>query len=131
MTRHLKSWLDTIERTEAKMGAIPAFRRYGRLTRATGLVMEAVGLKLPIGAICVVERQTRNGIMPVECEVVGFKDQLLYLMPLEHVDGVLPGTRVYAPDGDSYEGKQLPVGPQLLGRVLDAQDARWTDVRHR
>ncbi|UDJ85884.1 flagellar protein export ATPase FliI [Erwinia amylovora] len=121
MTRHLKSWLDTIERTEAKMGAIPAFRRYGRLTRATGLVMEAVGLKLPIGAICVVERQTRNGIMPVECEVVGFKDQLLYLMPLEHVDGVLPGTRVYAPDGDSYEGKQLPVGPQLLGRVLDAQ----------
>ncbi|CCP08071.1 flagellar protein export ATPase FliI [Erwinia amylovora] len=121
MTRHLKSWLDTIERTEAKMGAIPAFRRYGRLTRATGLVMEAVGLKLPIGAICVVERQTRNGIMPVECEVVGFKDQLLYLMPLEHVDGVLPGSRVYAPDGDSYEGKQLPVGPQLLGRVLDAQ----------
>ncbi|MCK8201760.1 flagellum-specific ATP synthase FliI, partial [Erwinia amylovora] len=71
MTRHVKSWLDTIERTEAKMGAIPAFRRYGRLTRATGLVMEAVGLKLPSGAICVVERQTRTGMMPVECEVVG------------------------------------------------------------
>ena len=100
---------------------LPRFRQYGKLTRATGLVMEAVGLKLPIGALCIVERQTGQAILPVECEVVGFNGQTLYLMPLEHVDGILPGARVYAPEADKGAGKQLPVGLHLLGRVLDAQ----------
>ncbi|MBR7298733.1 flagellum-specific ATP synthase FliI, partial [Klebsiella pneumoniae] len=84
-------------------------------------VMEAVGLKLPIGALCIVERQTGQAILPVECEVVGFNSQTLYLMPLEHVDGILPGAHVYAPEADKGAGKQLPVGLHLLGRVLDAQ----------
>jgi flagellum-specific ATP synthase len=121
MTQRLKSWLEALDRTEAKLGDIPEFRQYGKLTRATGLVMEAVGLRLPIGALCIVERQTSHGIIAVESEVVGFKGQTLYLMPLEHVDGILPGARVYAPDPDNEVGKQLPVGPHLLGRVLDAQ----------
>ena len=100
---------------------MPDFRQYGKLTRATGLVMEAVGLKLPIGALCIVERQTEQGIIPVESEVVGFNGQTLFLMPLEHVDGILRGARIYALQSDSHAGKQLPVGPHLLGRVLDAQ----------
>ena len=75
---------------------MPDFRQYGKLTRATGLVMEAVGLKLPIGALCIVERQTEQGIIPVESEVVGFNGQTLFLMPLEHVDGILRG-RAFMP----------------------------------
>lgn len=121
MSQQLKNWLQALDRVEEKLSEMPAFRQYGRLTRATGLVMEAVGLKLPIGSLCIVERQTGKGISAVESEVVGFNGQTLYLMPLEHVDGILPGARVYAPDADCIEGKQLPVGPHLLGRVLDAQ----------
>ncbi|HEY3985253.1 flagellar protein export ATPase FliI [Cedecea sp.] len=121
MSQRLKGWLEAIDRSEALLRGIPEFRQYGKLVRATGLVMEAVGLRLPIGALCIVERQTSHGIMAVESEVVGFKGATLYLMPLEHVDGILPGARVYAPNADSDAGKQLPVGPQLLGRVLDAQ----------
>jgi flagellum-specific ATP synthase len=34
----------------------PTVRRYGRLTRATGLVLEATGLQLPLGATCLIER---------------------------------------------------------------------------
>ena len=121
MSQQLKNWLSVMDRVEEKLGELPRFRQYGKLTRATGLVMEAVGLKLPIGALCIVERQTGQAILPVECEVVGFNGQTLYLMPLEHVDGILPGARVYAPEADKGAGKQLPVGLHLLGRVLDAQ----------
>ena len=121
MSQQLKNWLSVMDRVEEKLGELPRFRQYGKLTRATGLVMEAVGLKLPIGALCIVERQTGHAILPVECEVVGFNGQTLYLMPLEHVDGILPGARVYAPEADKGAGKQLPVGLHLLGRVLDAQ----------
>ncbi len=121
MSQQLKNWLSVMDRVEEKLGELLRFRQYGKLTRATGLVMEAVGLKLPIGALCIVERQTGQAILPVECEVVGFNGQTLYLMPLEHVDGILPGARVYAPEADKGAGKQLPVGLHLLGRVLDAQ----------
>ncbi|EKD5159296.1 flagellar protein export ATPase FliI [Enterobacter cloacae] len=121
MSQQLKKWLSALDRVEEKLTQVPDFRQYGKLTRATGLVMEAVGLKLPIGALCIVERQTEQGIIPVESEVVGFNGQTLFLMPLEHVDGILPGARIYALQSDSHAGKQLPVGPHLLGRVLDAQ----------
>ena len=121
MSQQLKNWLQALDRVETKLGEMPPFRQYGKLTRATGLIMEAVGLKLPIGALCIVERQTSSGITAVESEVVGFSGQTLYLMPLEQVDGILPGARVYAHDADCSSGKQLPIGSHLLGRVLDAQ----------
>lgn len=55
MSQQLKNWLSVMDRVEEKLGELPRFRQYGKLTRATGLVMEAVGLKLPIGALCIVE----------------------------------------------------------------------------
>lgn len=121
MSQQITTWLHTLDRVEAAFAEVPPFRQYGRLTRATGLVMEAVGLILPIGALCIVERQTAQGVEAVECEVVGFNGHTLFLMPLENVHGMVPGARIYAPARDNCGGKQLPVGPQLLGRVLDAQ----------
>ena len=45
MSQQLKNWLSVMDRVEEKLGELPRFRQYGKLTRATGLVMEAVGLK--------------------------------------------------------------------------------------
>ncbi|KDT13233.1 flagellar protein export ATPase FliI [Escherichia coli] len=122
MTTRLTRWLTTLDNFEAKMAQLPAVRRYGRLTRATGLVLEATGLQLPLGATCVIERQNGSETHEVESEVVGFNGQRLFLMPLEEVEGVLPGARVYAKNISAeglQSGKQLPLGPALLGRVLD------------
>ncbi|MFA1647035.1 MAG: flagellum-specific ATP synthase FliI, partial [Enterobacteriaceae bacterium] len=122
MTARLTRWLTTLDNFETKMAQLPSVRRYGRLTRATGLVLEATGLQLPLGATCIIERQDGADIREVESEVVGFNGQRLFLMPLEEVEGVLPGARVYAKSltGDGLQsGKQLPLGPALLGRVLD------------
>ena len=120
MTARLTRWLNTLDNFEAKMKQLPSVRRYGRLTRATGLVLEATGLQLPLGATCIIERQDANETREVESEVVGFNGQRLFLMPLEEVEGILPGARVYARNGEGlHSGKLLPLGPALLGRVLD------------
>lgn len=122
MTARLTRWLNTLDNFEARITQLPTLRRYGRLTRATGLVLEATGLQLPLGATCIIERQDGEQLKEVETEVVGFNGQKLFLMPLEEVEGVLPGARVYARTGHGdgmQSGKQLPLGPALLGRVLD------------
>lgn len=38
MTARLTRWLNTLDNFETKMAQLPSVRRYGRLTRATGLV---------------------------------------------------------------------------------------------
>ncbi len=44
MTARLGRWLATLDAFEQKLAKNSPVRRYGRLTRATGLVMEANGL---------------------------------------------------------------------------------------
>ncbi|SFU20135.1 flagellum-specific ATP synthase [Kosakonia arachidis] len=121
MTTRFKHWLDAIVQCERQIMTLPPYQQYGKLLRATGLVMEAVGLKLPIGTLCLIERESGGETAFVEGEVVGFNDRILYLMPLENVEGILPGARVFTPPGTMTSGKQLPLGPGLLGRVLDAR----------
>ncbi|MDU4092672.1 MAG: flagellar protein export ATPase FliI [Pantoea sp.] len=121
MSQRLSRWLQAIDVKEKQMSSLSGIRRYGRLTRATGLVLEAVGLTLPIGTLCRVERDSAHGGDSMESEVVGFNGQLLYLMPLENTDGILPGARIYAPGIGVTKGKMLPLGRALLGRVLDAR----------
>ncbi|PJC88265.1 flagellum-specific ATP synthase FliI [Vibrio sp. HA2012] len=83
----------------------------GKLVRVVGLTLEAIGCRAPIGSLCKVE--TLNGEM--EAEVVGFSGDNLFLMPSEQITGVLPGAKVTPMTGDSG----LPVGMELLGRVID------------
>ena len=51
----------------------------------------------------------------IEAEVVGFGDDITYLMPTEAVRGIVPGSRVMPLNRQSG----LPVGMGLLGRVVD------------
>jgi len=107
----------------------------GRLTRVTGMVMEAVGLKLAVGSSCMVLLPNGNN---VEAEVVGFSGEKIYLMPAHDVHGLVPGAQVI-PLETPYEtvppkldhvnsparrsadrARQVPVGDALLGRVLDS-----------
>nr|WP_230976232.1 flagellar protein export ATPase FliI [Pseudothauera nasutitermitis] len=108
------------------------FERSGRLIRINGLVMEAAGLKLPLGSGC---RVMVPGGGSVEAEVVGFNDEKLYMMPTEDVFGLAPGAQVLpleSPPNRLLPGqgaprnrraadraKHLPVGEGLLGRVVD------------
>ncbi|WP_165311989.1 flagellar protein export ATPase FliI [Vibrio ziniensis] len=83
----------------------------GKLVRVVGLTLEATGCRAPIGSLCSVE--TMSGSM--EAEVVGFSGDRLFLMPSEQITGVLPGAKVTPLTGETG----LPVGMELLGRVID------------
>lgn len=83
----------------------------GKLVRVVGLTLEATGCRAPIGSLCLVE--TMYGHM--EAEVVGFSGDNLYLMPSEQITGILPGAKVTPLTSEAG----LPVGMELLGRVID------------
>jgi flagellum-specific ATP synthase len=105
----------------------------GRLTRVSGLVMEAVGLRLPVGSQCHIQIP---GGQSIEAEVAGFSGDRLFIMPATDIYGVMPGARVipdnpmaaqpprlgmrYIPRRRAQDRvRQVPVGEALLGRVLD------------
>ena len=131
------------------MSASPSFNRFfeqsaaiaaaaqpllvrGRLTRVAGLVMEAVGLKLPLGSqVLVVQDES----LRVDAEVVGFSGERLFLMPTSEPVGLRPGALVVPHEAIASRpqvgrenhprrrvedrARHLPMGEQLLGRVLD------------
>ncbi len=104
----------------------------GRLTRVAGLVMEAVGLKLPVGSQVLV---LQDESMRVDAEVVGFAGERLFLMPTSEPYGLRPGATVVAQEvaaprprlhrhnhpwrRSEDRTKHLPMGNHLLGRVVD------------
>jgi len=129
---HSGRWNRFLENCRIAAGDAAPLWPIGRLTRINGLVMEASGLKLPLGSSCHIYP---IGGVPVEAEVVGFAGEKLYLMPSDDVYGLAPGARVVAfespnpsplVDGPTPHrrraidrAKQAPVGEELLGRVLD------------
>jgi len=105
----------------------------GTLTRLTGLVLEAAGVRAPVGAQCLVRMGTQP---PVLAEVVGFSNDRAFLMPAGDVHGLSSGASVvpaapYVPVPRLGEPERdvavrsgvlrLPLGEGLLGRVVDPQ----------
>ena len=87
----------------------------GRLIRMVGLTLEAEGLQAQVGSRCVVINETPQGESRVEAEVMGFAGSKIYLMPVDRMQGLQPGARVVPSAG----GGKLPMGSDMLGRVLD------------
>ena len=125
-------WRQHLTACREQVASAQPFELSGRLTRINGLVMEAAGLKLPLGSGCRIEAP---GSGSVEAEVVGFAGEKLYMMPTEDVYGLAPGAHVTPleppPTPPRFRlphvlhrrvldrAKHLPVGYQLLGRVVD------------
>ena len=124
---------DFVQACHERINDAQLLETQGKVIRVAGLVMEAVGLKLPVGSPCYVPLPNNSR---VDAEVVGFDGDRLFLMPLGNVEGVKPGAYVIPSDSiprplsfdheTSHEqstpssGRSLPVGFQLLGRVIDA-----------
>ncbi|MBL8332102.1 MAG: flagellar protein export ATPase FliI [Rubrivivax sp.] len=105
----------------------------GRLVRVTGLVLEAAGVRVPVGSLCDVRGP---GSGSVTAEVVGFDGDRAFLMPTGEVQGLASGASVMprpAPQPPPRFGQEnhpwrrsedrglhLPMGDGLLGRVVDS-----------
>lgn len=114
----------------------------GRLTRMAGLVLEARGIHVPVGSQCAITAHSDplapGDGEPVLAEVVGFAGDRAFLMPASATTGLAPGAIVrplppFRPrlrwgaeaaaltaPLDERGVLRLPLGPGLLGRVVDA-----------
>ncbi len=98
---------------EKAVQAANPVRQVGRVTDLVGMVIEAGGLEAPVGSLCRIE--TSRHEPPVLCEVVGFRNSGLLVMPFGDMRGVARGNRVTLVSSSLT----IPFGPQLLGRVID------------
>ncbi|NIC04314.1 flagellar protein export ATPase FliI [Halomonas sp. DX6] len=112
-----------MQHVRARVETVPGFRASGRVLRATGMVIEAVGLRVALGNACRIELLSSGGSEPprfAEAEVVGFNGERLLLMPLTEIAGLMPGARVFPlGDGPDHAARRFPLGESLLGRVVD------------
>jgi flagellum-specific ATP synthase len=92
--------------------AAPRFQATGEVVRVIGTTVEAAGLILQLGSICWIDLEPEG---MVSAEVVGFKDGLITLVPFGDLSGVRPGSAVRLRD----QQFRVPIGPALLGRVID------------
>ena len=106
----------------------------GTLVRVAGLVLEAAGIRVPVGSVCEVRM---DGQPPVQAEVVGFSGDRAYLMPTGEIHGLASGARVVPRPSPivplllgatQHQWRRsedrtlhLPMGDGLLGRVVDSQ----------
>ena len=106
-----------LDSLRADLAALPDQRRLvasGRVTRFDGQILECDGFPVLVGAVCKVET---SGHEPALAEVIGLREgrNLLFLYDLDA--RVEIGARVTAIEADN----RIKVGPELLGRVIDAQ----------
>lgn len=87
-------------------------RVVGKVVQVVGLVIEAQVQGVFVGELCRIEVSDTHSI---RCEVVGFKEEKVLMMPLGPMAGIRPGSRVFATGAPI----QVKVGMGLLGRVLN------------
>ena len=97
----------------ARLEEIDTTPTFGRVVRTVGLLIESTGPRVSVGAMCEIQSDSGDRL-PVQ--VVGFRDSVVLSVPLGDTMGVRPGDRITARAG----ALTAPVGPALLGRVIDA-----------
>ena len=105
-------WTDALAQCQQRLTQVPPPPVAGRLTRMVGLTLEAAGVQAAVGDRCEI---ISPGQAHIDAEVVGFAGERLYLMPTGDLHGLKPDARVIP---RTHAGL-VPVGPKLLGRVID------------
>ena len=101
-----KQWNQSLQRS-----LTPAIT--GKVQSIRGHTIVAVGLPTPIGALCTIQRRQGE---PLLAETIGFDGSLTLLAPLAVMDGINHGDPVQL----TRTFRSVAVGPELVGRVLDA-----------
>lgn len=96
---------------------ISTFKKYGRVTRVVGLMIESQGPDSSIGDVCKIHiHSAHNGHQEILAEVVGFRDEIMILMPFSSLRDISIGCLVESTE----KPLEIKVGPELIGKVLDS-----------
>jgi len=106
-----KTYPNLVAKTRRALGEVRQLGLVGRVVKVVGLTVETQGPGASLGEACWIYSGNRRRL----AEVVGFREGRLLLMPWEGLDGIGIG------DGVQSTGAppQIPVGPAVLGRILD------------
>ena len=127
------AWQRYLDDLKSHAGGPVPLEAQGTLVRVAGLVLEAAGVRMPVGSVCEVRMEHQP---PVLAEVVGFSGDRAYLMPTGELHGLASGARVVPRSSPSQpprlgqpshpwrrsedRTRHLPIGEGLLGRVVDS-----------
>ncbi|CAF1808961.1 flagellar protein export ATPase FliI [Bacillus subtilis] len=103
-----QSLIDCIEMTDS-------YKRYGKVKRVIGLMIESKGPASSIGDVCLIYVKGQSGKV-IKAEVVGFQEENILLMPYLEAASIAPGSIVEA----TGESLRVKVGTGLIGQVIDA-----------
>ncbi|MEJ9211014.1 flagellar protein export ATPase FliI [Bacillus smithii] len=98
-----------------KIANITSYQQYGRVKRVVGLMIESQGPDCSVGDICYIYPSQKQSNKKILAEVVGFRDEMVILMPYTHLSEIAPGSLVES------EGKplEIKVGSALIGKIVD------------
>ncbi|WP_075980927.1 flagellar protein export ATPase FliI [Bacillus massilinigeriensis] len=103
---------DVIEQIDS----INSFKKYGRVKRVVGLMIESQGPESSIGDVCYIHAGHKNRKRIIQAEVVGFKDENILLMPYTAINDISSGCLVEA----TSKPLEVKVGMGLIGNVIDS-----------
>jgi flagellum-specific ATP synthase len=84
----------------------------GFVVRVSGQMVESTGPTIGVGELCSIRIRDGRRVM---AEVVGFQNDHLILLPLEHIEGISPGDTVTA----RTTPRHITLSESILGRVLN------------
>lgn len=103
----------TLTLTRDMLANMYPYRVYGKVNQVVGLVIEGKGPISSVGDSALIYPVDSN--VPIDAEVVGFRDGKTLLMPLGDIRGVGIGSRILS----KKRNADTLAGQGLLGRVID------------
>ncbi|MFB6466639.1 flagellar protein export ATPase FliI [Cytobacillus sp. Hz8] len=96
--------------------SINSFKKFGRVKKVIGLMIESQGPESSIGDVCHIHVGQKGRKRVIQAEVVGFKDENILLMPYTTINEIAPGCLVEA----TSKSLEVKVGMGLIGNVIDS-----------
>ncbi|MRH42259.1 flagellar protein export ATPase FliI [Aquibacillus halophilus] len=104
---NIQGYLDFIEQADT-------YKRYGKVHKVVGLMIESIGPETSIGDVCYIHNSKKSKVFLAE--VVGFNQEKVLLMPYSSIKDIGPGCLV---EGTNNPLK-IKVGKGLIGKVIDS-----------
>jgi len=109
---NIKNHLLDFEQLNSALREVNLLYCKGSVVRVSGLTVESNGLVLSLGELCGIHLRDGRRVL---AEVVGFREDRLILLPLEHIEGISPGDTVTARTTPRY----ITLSESILGRVVN------------
>jgi len=112
VAQKLKEFSIDFDKFHSALRGVNLLKCRGSVVKVSGLTVESSGPQLGLGELCGINLRDGRRVL---AEVVGFNNNHLILLPMEHINGISPGDSVTARTTPRY----IKLSESVLGRVLN------------